>query len=73
MGHSHAVLMQRGTVKEPFLVINTDDYYGREGFRLVHDYLVNVSPASKKDYCMAGFILGNTLSENGTVKGTVQM
>jgi dTDP-glucose pyrophosphorylase len=66
-GTGHAVLSCKGTVKEPFLVINADDYYGREGFRLVHDYLVNVSPASKKDYCMAGFILGNTLSENGTV------
>lgn len=66
-GTGQAVLSCLGTVKEPFLVINADDYYGREAFVKVHDFLANLKPDSKNEYCMAGFILGNTLSDNGTV------
>lgn len=67
-GTGHAVLSCKGIVKEPFIVINADDYYGKEAFVKIHDYLVQDKPATDKhDFCMAGFILGNTLSENGAV------
>ena len=57
-----------GLIKEPFAVINADDYYGKEAFVKVHDYLVEDHEATGKfDFCMAGFILGNTLSDNGAV------
>lgn len=69
-GTGQAVLACKGIVKEPFLVINADDYYGKEAFKLIHDYLVSdhEEKAEKQyDFCMAGFILGNTLSDNGAV------
>ena len=52
-----------------FLVINADDYYGKEGFKKIHDYMVNEMDEDGDcyDMCMAGFILSNTLSENGGV------
>ena len=49
-------------MKTPFIVINADDYYGKEGFKAVHEYLVNGGKS-----CMAGFVLKNTLSDNGGV------
>lgn len=61
-GTGQAILSIRGLVEEPFLVINADDYYGKEGFCEVHDYLVKGGQS-----CMAGFVLKNTLSENGGV------
>lgn len=66
-GTGHAVLSCLSVVKEPFAVINADDYYGREAFVKVHDFLANADIKEKGNYCMAGFILGNTLSENGVV------
>lgn len=68
-GTGHAVLSVKGIVKEPFLVINADDYYGKEAFRRIHDYMVREmdEEAAIYDMCMAGFILSNTLSENGSV------
>lgn len=61
-------LPAKDIVKEPFAVINADDYYGKEAFVKVHDYLVEEHPASDRmEFCMAGFHLGNTLSENGGV------
>jgi UTP-glucose-1-phosphate uridylyltransferase len=65
-GTGQAVLCCKDIVKEPFAVINADDYYGKEAFRLVYQFL-NDSSYRSNQYCMAGFILGNTLSENGTV------
>ena len=65
-GTGQAVLSCRGIVKEPFLVINADDYYGKEGFRIAHDFLVQ-NAEKKNSFCMPGFILKNTLSENGGV------
>ncbi len=64
-----AVLTVKNMVHEPFLVINADDYYGREGFFKIHDYMVNEmnTDGDPYDMCMGGFILENTLSENGTV------
>lgn len=67
-GTGHAVLSCLGTVKEPFVVINADDYYGKEAFKVTHDFLVKAAEkGSKGEYCMAGFVIGNTLSDNGIV------
>lgn len=67
-GTGQAILACKGTVNDPFLVINADDYYGKTAFKLIHDYLVSEHTSDKKyDFCMAGFILGNTLSDNGAV------
>ncbi len=65
-GTGQAVLCCKDAVKEPFAVINADDYYGKEAFKIVYDYL-KASSDQKNQFCMAGFILGNTLSENGAV------
>jgi dTDP-glucose pyrophosphorylase len=68
-GTGHALLACKGIVNEPFAVINADDYYGKEPFRIIHDFLVS-EPAvkdGKKNYAMAGFKLSNTLSDNGGV------
>ena len=65
-GTGQAVLSCKGIVNEPFLVINADDYYGKEGFRLAHDFLVQNADKGNA-FCMPGFILKNTLSENGGV------
>lgn len=68
-GTGQAVLAARHIIDCPFLVINADDYYGKEGFKKVHDYMVNEMKDEEGfyDMCMAGFILSNTLSENGGV------
>lgn len=67
-GTGQAILSCKDLVKEPFVVINADDYYGKEAFVRVHDYLVQEQPESgRMEFCMAGFQLGNTLSENGGV------
>lgn len=68
LGTGHAIYCVRGVVNEPFAVINADDYYGKEAFVRIHDFLVNAVPSPDKfRFCMAGFILKNTLSENGGV------
>lgn len=75
-GTGQAVLSTKGLVNEPFLVINADDYYGKEGIRKIHDYLVNEMDESSRvyDLCMSGFLLANTLSENGGVtRGVCQI
>ena len=66
-GTGQAVLTCKGVVKEPFAVINADDYYGKEAFKIVHDFLQDYTPEHPEKYCMAGFILKNTLSDNGGV------
>lgn len=66
-GTGHAILSCKGKVQEPFAVINADDYYGKEAFRLLHDELVTVREEEDHKYSMAGFVLKNTLSENGGV------
>lgn len=65
-GTGQAVLCCTEAVKEPFAVINADDYYGKEAFKIVYNFL-NDKAYKNNQYCMAGFILGNTLSENGAV------
>ncbi len=67
-GTGHAILSCLGTVKEPFAVINADDYYGKEAFVKIHDFLANVKEnKDKMPIAMVGFVLENTLSENGQV------
>ena len=68
-GTGQAVLSAKGLIDGPFMVINADDYYGKEGFRKIHDYMVNEmqEEGSQYDLCMGGFMLENTLSENGGV------
>ena len=67
-GTGQALLCCKGVIDTPFAVINADDYYGKEGFKKVHDFLVEEhSQDDLLHFCMAGFILGNTLSENGGV------
>ena len=61
-GTGHAVLCAKDAVKKPFIVINADDYYGQSVYKVMYDYL-----AENSGMCMAGYKLGNTLSENGTV------
>jgi len=75
-GTGQAVLAVKGMVHEPFLVINADDYYGKEGFFKIHDYMVHEMDTESDvyDMCMGGFILENTLSDNGTVtRGVCQV
>ena len=67
-GTGQAVLSAKKVLDEPFIVINADDYYGKEAYVKVHDYLVQEQPEDGKIHiCMAGFRLGNTLSDNGSV------
>lgn len=68
-GTGQAVLAVKGIVDCPFLVINADDYYGKEAFYKIHDYMVHdmKDDGDVFDICMGGFILSNTLSENGGV------
>lgn len=61
-GTGQAVLAAKKVINTPFLAINADDYYGKEGFKAVHGYLVNGGKS-----CMAGFVRKNTLSDNGGV------
>lgn len=67
-GTGQAVLCCKGVVKEPFLVINADDYYGKEAFVKMHDFLLDHEEDKERFRLgMAGYILKNTLSDNGTV------
>ena len=66
-GTNHAVLMGKDVIKEPFAVINADDFYGRDSFAVLGKYLSELPEGSKNDYCMVGFRIGNTLSESGSV------
>lgn len=62
-GTAHAILCAKEQVHTPFCVVNSDDFYGMESYKLVHDFLEK----EDKEYCIAGYRLGNTLTENGTV------
>lgn len=66
-GTGHAVLCCKGTIDGSFAVINADDYYGREGFKLLADFLNQPQDGDKKHLAMAGYMLENTLTENGYV------
>ena len=64
-GTSHAILVTKEKIKEPFGVINADDYYGVDSFRILRDFLVN--DKAPNNYCIVGYKLGNTLSDHGHV------
>ncbi len=73
-GTAHAVMMAKETIKEPFAVINADDYYGRQSYQVIHDYLVKTSEMKLGSYCMVGFQLQKTVSEHGSVaRGVCQV
>ena len=63
-GTAHAVLMAKAAIDEPFAVINADDFYGRETYRIIHDYLIS---AKAGEYALVGFTLSKTVSEHGSV------
>jgi hypothetical protein len=64
-GTSHAILVTEQKIKEPFGVINADDYYGVESFKILHDFLVN--DTDPNNYCIVGYKMRNTLSDHGHV------
>ena len=67
-GTSHAVLCAKDEVDgAPFAVINADDYYGKEGYKVIYDFLANNADDEKYRYCMVGYELGKTVTENGSV------
>jgi len=71
-GTSHAILVTRQKIKEPFGVINADDYYGVDSFGILRDFLLN--DKDPNSYCIVGYKLGNTLSEHGHVnRGVCQV
>lgn len=65
-GTNHAIMMGKDVVKEPFAVINADDFYGKESYQILADYLYHLED-KKSHYCMVGYHLNNTLSESGFV------
>ena len=66
-GTGHAALVAKDAIKEPFALINGDDYYGTEAFKVMGEYLSNLTPDAKGDFSMVGFELKNTLSDFGYV------
>jgi len=64
LGTGHAILSCKGVVTEPFAIINADDFYGRDAFMKAANFLNE----DTTDYAMVGYIIGNTLTENGSVK-----
>ena len=66
-GTNHAVLMAKDVIKEPFCVINCDDFYNRDVFQVIGKFLADLPEGSRNSYAMVGFRVGNTLSDNGTV------
>ncbi len=66
-GTAHAILCCKDAIKEPFAVINADDYYGKSAFQTLFDFLTTHQDDDKYRYAMVGYELGNTLTENGSV------
>ncbi len=67
-GTCHAVLCAKDVIGDaPFAVINADDYYGKSGFQVIYDHLIQASDGEKYDYCMVGYELGKTVTDNGSV------
>lgn len=74
LGTAHAILCCKGVVNEPFAVINSDDYYGVSAYKSLYDFLVSDTKSDKYPFCMVGYELKNTLTENGYVsRGCCQM
>ena len=67
-GTSHAVLCAQEAIDgAPFAVVNADDYYGKSAYKVIYDYLANAADGDKYDYCMVGYELGKTVTDNGSV------
>lgn len=66
-GTNHAVLMGKEVIREPFAVINADDFYGRDSFAVIGKWLSALKDDARNQYCMVGYRVGNTLSESGSV------
>ena len=67
-GTSHAVLCAKEEIGDaPFAVNNADDYYGKEGYKVIYEFLCNAKDTDKFDYCMVGYELSKTVTDNGTV------
>ena len=67
-GTSHAVLCAKDTIGDaPFAVINADDYYGKDAFRTIYQFLLDARDGEKYDYCMVGYELGKTVTDHGSV------
>ena len=67
-GTSHAVLCAKEQIGDaPFAVLNADDYYGKSAFKVIYDYLSQAADGEKYDYCMVGYELGKTVTDNGSV------
>ena len=67
-GSAHAILVAEEAIGvAPFAVINADDYYGPQGFKLIYDYLSTHADGDRYAWAMVGFLLGNTVSANGSV------
>ena len=66
-GTNHAVMMGKDVIKEPFAVLNCDDFYDRDAFQVMGKFLSELPEGSTGKYAMVGFRVGNTLSESGTV------
>ncbi len=66
-GTAHAVWAARHVVEEPFAVINADDFYGKEAYDIIYNYLARIPEKDQKTYCTVSYYLNNTLSDHGTV------
>ena len=67
-GTCHAVLCAKDVIGDaPFAVINADDYYGKSAYKVIYDALCAAQDGEKYDYCMVGYLLGNTVTDNGSV------
>lgn len=66
-GTNHAIMMGENVIQEPFCVINCDDFYNRDSFKVIGEYLANLDVTKQGQYAMVGFRVCNTLSENGIV------
>ena len=67
-GTSHAILCAADEIGDaPFAVINSDDYYGKSAFKTIFEYLSSAKDGEKLDFCMVGYLLGNTVTDNGSV------
>ena len=74
-GTSHAILCAKDAIDgAPFAVINADDYYGKDAFKVIYEYLCSAKDGDICDYCMVGYQLGNTVTDHGTVaRGVCQV
>lgn len=67
-GTAHAILSAKEKIHEPFAIINADDFYGRDAYLVISEFLDQMQSSEKKDYAMVAYLVKNTLTENGSVK-----